>query len=374
MIHKQRLNVAATLIIVLVVSSATIGCAPDAFAPDSSPATSQGEGTHGSNQEAGQEHQQANGVEGESLRMPTEDILALPELQTIDLNGGSLQVVATTSIIGDVVAQVGGDRIALTTLMGPGQDPHSYVPAVQDLTAASTAHVIFVNGWDLEEALVGELENIGEGVPLVPISANIIPLAFGEAEHDHEEGEEEHEHSGADPHVWLSIPNVKQWVKNVENVLVELDPANAEFYRSQAAEYLDELDAVDEYARTRLAQIPEDKRLLVTNHDSYRYFAEEYGFEILGAVIPGGSTLVEPSAADLASLVNQLETHEVCAIFTETTLSDTIARTVADELDACEDVQVLALYVGSIGPTGSGADSYITMFRYNVDTVVRGLQ
>lgn len=119
-------------------------------------------------------------------------MLVLPDLEAADLNGAPLQVVATISIIGDVVAQVGGDAIELTTLMGPGQDPHSFEPAARDLTAVSAAHVIFVNGWDLEETLVRDLEEIGEDVPLIAISANIEPLVFGEDEHNpNEEGGQE---------------------------------------------------------------------------------------------------------------------------------------------------------------------------------------
>ncbi len=304
------------------------------------------------------------------------EMLTLPELAAADLNGSPLKVVATTSIIGDVVAQVGGDAIALTTLMEPGQDPHSFEPSARAFTDVANAHVIFVNGWDLEEALVHDLEEIGAGAPLVAISANIAPLGFGAGEHEDEdehEGEDEHEHSGADPHVWFSIHSVEQWVENVEHVLSDLDPANAELYESNAAAYLAELEALEEYVDAQLAQIPEENRLLVTNHDSFGYFARDYGFTLIGTIIPGRSTLAEPSARDLTRLIEEMAEHNLCTIFTETTVSDSLAQTVAGELGSCDEVRVLPLYTEAIGLAGSGADSYIGMFRANVDAIVAGL-
>lgn len=298
--------------------------------------------------------------------------LTLPELDAVELNGAPLKVVATTSIIGDVVAQIGGEAIALTVLMGPGQDPHSFEPSARALTAVAEAHVIFVNGWDLEEALVHDLEEIGAGVPLVPISANIEPLALGEDEHENEQ-EEAHEHSGADPHVWFSIHNIEQWVKNVERVLSDLDPANAETFAKNATAYLADLAELEAYVASELNQISDDRRFLVTNHESFSYFAAAYDFTVLGTVIPGSSTLAEPSANDLTDLIATMAEHDVCTIFTEVTVSDSLAQTAASELTDCDNVQVLPLYTGAIGLPGSGADSFVGMFRANVDAIVEGL-
>jgi ABC-type Zn uptake system ZnuABC Zn-binding protein ZnuA len=309
------------------------------------------------------------------------NILVLPELSAVELDGKPLKVVATTSMIGDVVAQVGGQAIDLTILMGAGQDPHSYKPGAQELTAVADADVIFVNGWDLEESLARDLVDIGGGTPIVPISAKIVPLTFGENEHDHEidgavheEPADEQVQRAADPHVWFSIQNVEQWTQNATRVLGDLDPANTEIYKSNAAAYYAELTALEAYANEQLGQIPEENRFLVTNHDSLSYFAHEYGFELIGNVIPGTSTLAEPSASDLADLIGEMKKHDLCTIFTETSVSDTLAQTVASEIDNCDDVHVIKLYTGSVGPIGSGADSYIGMFRANVDAVVEGLR
>ena len=182
----------------------------------------------------------------------------------------------------------------------------------------------------------------------MPISANIAPLAFGEDGHghedeEHEEGDEhedgdehndehedeheegdEHGHSGADPHVWFDIHNVEQWVKNVEHVLSDLDPANADSFAANAATYMEELEELEAYTTEKLGSIPEENRFLVTNHDSFGYFAEAYAFAVLGTVIPGASTVAEPSASDLADLITEMEERNVCTIFTETTVNDAL--------------------------------------------------
>jgi ABC-type Zn uptake system ZnuABC Zn-binding protein ZnuA len=160
----------------------------------------------------------------------------------------------------------------------------------------------------------------------------------------------------------------------VQTVFSELDPANAAIYDSNAAAYLAELTDLESYAETQLAQISAENRFLVTNHDSLSYFAHTYNFTVLGTVIPGSSTLAEPSASDLTALIATMAEHNLCTIFTEVTVSDSLAKTAAGELTNCDEVQVLPLYTGAIGPSGSGADSYIGMFRANVDAVVAGLK
>ncbi|MBK8988714.1 MAG: zinc ABC transporter substrate-binding protein [Chloroflexi bacterium] len=376
-----------TLLVIIVLALAAVGCStgtateePAATGAESAATAVTETTTEDAQTEetaADHDHEAETADEHEHEEAASADMLTLPELAAAELNGEPLRVVATTSIIGDVLAQVGGDAIALNVLMGPGQDPHSYTPAARDLTAVTDAHVIFINGWNLEEGLVGDLESIGESVPVVPISANIAPLAFAEEDHadeEHAEEEAEHHHSGADPHVWFSIHNVEHWVENAVQILSELDPANAATFAANAAAYQESLAELESYAETQLAVIPMEKRFLVTNHDAFGYLARDYGFNVLGTVIPSTSTLAEPSASDLADLIAAMQEHNVCTIFTETTLNDALAQTVAAELDGCDNVQVLKLYTGALGPTGSGADSYISMFRANIDAIVAGLR
>ncbi|MEJ2750236.1 MAG: metal ABC transporter substrate-binding protein, partial [Anaerolineae bacterium] len=297
-------------LVTLLISGLLAGCAgavkdnlPAASAATSEPAAAVNDATVQSG--GGQEHSSES------------DVLELPALQPVDLQGGKLRVIATTSIIGDVVAQVGGEAIDLTTLMSAGQDPHSYQPGARELTAVADAQVIFVNGWDLEEALVGDLANIGGNVPIVPVSAHIVPLAF-----DHSGGsEEEHAHGNIDPHVWLSVPNVEQWVENIRQTLQSLDPDNEQVYEENAAAYLSQLAELQTDIEKELAAIPAAKRFLVTNHEAFGYFAQAYNFQIVGTVIPASSTLAEPSASDLTDLVTVMQAHHICTIFTETTVS-----------------------------------------------------
>ena len=305
--------------------------------------------------------------------------LVLPELTPLALNGTPLKVVATTSIIGDVVGRIGGSAIALTTLMGPGHDPHSFEPAARDLTAVAEAALIFVNGWNLEEGLVDDLTAIAGDVPVVPISAGIQPHSFIEAEYDegdHDEAahnEDEHVHGAIDPHVWLALDNVGQWVDNVVTVLTTLDPVNAAVYEVNGAAYQAELAVLADYAATEIARIPQERRLLVTNHGSLGYLADAYDFEVLGTVIPAFSTLAEPSASDLAALIELMAEHNLCTVFSETTVADTLAQTVSGELANCAEVRVLPLYTGSLGPADSPASSFVELYRFNIDQLVLGL-
>jgi ABC-type Zn uptake system ZnuABC Zn-binding protein ZnuA len=291
----------------------------------------------------------------------------LPKVAPATLDAGEkLRVVATTNIVGDVVAQVGGDAIDLTALMGPGQDPHSFEPAARDLSTIETAHVVFTNGLGLEESLEETVEAVADGVPVVPVSAGVEVMALtGGDAHD------QHDGGVADPHTWMDPHNVMIWTENVAAVLGALDPANAETYADNATAYVEELAALDAYIAAQADRIPPAEHKLVTNHESLGYFARRYGFEVVGTVYVGASQLAEPAAGDLAALIDTLKSEEVRAIFVETTVSEELAAVVADEVGY--EVRVYTLYTGSLGEPGSGADSYLGMMRANIDTIVAGL-
>ncbi len=286
--------------------------------------------------------------------------LARPTIAAAALDGRPLRVVATTSLVGDAVARVGGESIALTTLMPPGQDPHSYQPAAADLAAAADADLIFVNGWNLEEGLLGDLDAAGSA-PLVPVSAGIAPQPSSS------------DPTAADPHVWQDVANVMQWVETVAATLSEADPANAATYAANAAVYRAELADLDRFVREQTATVPAERRVLVTNHDTLAYFAAAYDFRVLGSVLPGASTLAEATAANLAALAEAMAEAGVCSLFVETTAADQVARTLSEELDNCDEVRVLSLYSDALGPPGSGAESYVGMMRANVTIIVDAL-
>lgn len=375
---KQYLHYTILLSVILILMTACSGTGTSgepAAAPESQSAASEAETAETMEGEEHDDHDEEDEHEHDAAA----EMLDLPALAAVDLGGRPLRVVATTSLIGDVVANIGGEMIELTTLMGPGVDPHSYEPSAGDFTKIADADVIFINGWDLEEGLVDDLETAAEGTPVVIISAGIEPLAFGEGGHDEEAHEDEehegeaHEHSGADPHVWFSVHNVEQWSKNVEAVLHKLDPAHDETYEANLDSYLAQLEELEGYIDEQLEQIPTEERKLVTNHDAFGYLAAEYEFEVIGTVIPSASTLAEPSARDLADLIEEMNEEGICTIFTENTVSDQLASTVAAELANCENVQVLPLFTGALGPAGSGVESYIEFMRINIETITKGL-
>lgn len=286
--------------------------------------------------------------------------LPLPTVAAAELDGRPLRVVATTSLIGDVVAQVGGAAVELTTLMAPGQDPHSYQPVAADLAAAADAGVIFVNGWGLEEGLIADLSAAARGA-LVPVSAGITPLPAGDG-------------TTADPHVWQDVAHVMQWADTIAATLSAADPAHAAGYAANAERYRATLAALDEEVRADLAAIPNDRRVLVTNHDTFAYFAAAYDFRVLGSILPGVSTLAEPTAADLAALAAAMNDAGVCSLFIETTAGDQLAQTLRGEVAGCDEVRVLSLYSDALGAPGSGADSYVGLMWANVAALVEGLR
>ena len=301
--------------------------------------------------------------------------LSLPLVEPVRLNDRPLRIIATTSIIGDVVANVSGTDVELITLMAYDQDPHSFEPSAGELTAVAAADVVFVNGWDLEEGLVDDLATIAGDTPVVAVSANIDPLVPSDSRHDAgTAADADHDHGQIDPHTWFSVPNVKQWVENISQILGDLDPPNAALYEKNAQSYLLELEDVDDYIHEQIDNVPVDKRNLVTNHGVFNYFAEEYGLKIVGTIIPSTSTQAEPSAGDLAELIKDIEKSGVCTIFSDIAANDNLAQTVAMELNGCDEVEIVPLHTGSIGPQGSGADSYIGMIRANVDRIVEGLE
>lgn len=304
-------------------------------------------------------------------------ILTLPSLKAADLNQRRLHVVATTSILGDVVAQVGGEHIELLVLMEPGQDPHSYELSARDLTAVADADVLFVNGWNLEESLLRSLENAAADTAVVPASAGIQPQTFtGEDLHAGETAENSETEplgSGLDPHVWFDPTLVGQWVDNIEQVLSTVDPAHATGYANQADAYRQQLTALDTYLESQVALIPQENRVLVTNHHALGYFASRYGFTVAGTILPAGSTLAEPSSSSLAALVETMKANGLCTLFFESTNASELAQALVNDLPHCDYVTILPLFTGALGPAGGPADNYIGMMQSNMGFILAGL-
>ena len=191
-----------------------------------------------------------------------------------------------------------------------------------------------------------------------------------EDEHGHMEDEHGHDHGLYDPHFWFDPIRVKIAVNEIATRLSAIDPGNASVYFQNASEYGEQLDELHAWIQDQVGMVAPERRLLVTSHDSFAYFAELYGFEIVGLVIPSLSTHVEPSAEHIAELVDAIREHDVPALFGETTVSERLAQAVARETGT----QLFRLYSGSLGPAGSGADTYLGMVRTNVEVIVGALK
>jgi zinc/manganese transport system substrate-binding protein len=272
--------------------------------------------------------------------------------------GEKLDVAASTSIIGDVVSQIGGEHINLTVLMGPGQDPHNYEPAAANIAQLQQAAVLFMNGLDFEQRMLPTISSLQGEVPIVYVSDGVETLT----------GEE---HGGINPHVWTDPSNVMIWASTIADTLAARDPGHAAEYRASADAYINELVNLDAAIRERVTTIPADQRKLVTNHDTMAYFAVRYGFEVIGTILPEGGEGAEPSAGELAALIQAIHESGVSALFIENTLSDSTAQIIAQEVGG--DLQILTLYTDSLGPAGSEADTYLKMMSANVNTIVQGL-
>lgn len=276
--------------------------------------------------------------------------------------GATVQVAATTSIIGDVVAQVGAENITLFTLIPPNVDPHSYTPTPQDLRTLSDVDVIFINDLHLEEGLADLLAQ--SAAPQIAVNSNATLLATAEEGH-----EGEHEHGAYDPHTWQNIANVQSWIPIIADTLSTLDPTNATPYQTAAARYNEQLATLDQELRDQLAAIPMEQRKLVTDHESFAYFAAAYDFAIVGTLIPSLSSLAESSAQGLAALQEQITAEAAPAIFVGTTTNPELAQQLASDLG----VQVVPLYSDALSDNSGPAATYVDFMRYNVNAIVTAL-
>lgn len=268
---------------------------------------------------------------------------------------GPVQVVTTMSVLADLVRAVGGDHVQVRSLVGVGGDPHTHQPTPSDAVALAEADVVVDNGLGLSpwfDALAGGVRG-----RLVVTSDGVADRALDEA-------------GVVDPHLWM-VPRhvVDGYVPAIHSALVEAAPQHRDAFAAGTAALVAELEALDAELHDLAATIPPSRRLLVTSHDAYRYFAEEYGLQVLATVL-GVTTEAEPSAADVAAVVQAVAAHDVPTIFVETTVNPDVVMQVAREAG----VEIgEPLYGDSVGPPGSGADTYVGMLRANMRAIVAGL-
>lgn len=279
----------------------------------------------------------------------------------------AVTVVTTNSIIADWVRQVGGDRVDVFTLLPVGSDPHTFQPGARDVTRVADADLVFSIGLNLEGGWLDDLVRNAASSPDVVVSLGELVEPLGLNGQDGLQGE----HGPFDPHFWFDPIRVQRAVSDIAERLSLLDPKAEDTYAANAASYSRELDDLHDWTLEQVAQVPPERRRLVTSHDTLGYFAQRYGFEVVGTIIPGVTTELDPSAAELAKLSDAIRAQQVPAIFTETTMSDRLARSLADETG----VRVIrALYTGSLDEPGTGADTYTNMMRTNTGVIVDALK
>nr|WP_246505239.1 metal ABC transporter substrate-binding protein [Microvirga antarctica] len=266
-----------------------------------------------------------------------------------------LKVVATFSILGDMVANVGGDRVAVTTLVGPDGDAHVYSPSPADARRLSEAKIVFTNGLKFEGWIERLVKSSGTKAATVEAARAVTPLS---GEDDHAHG---HSHASTDPHAWQDVANAKLYVAAIRDGLVAADADGRAAYEANATAYLAKLDALDADIRALVSAIPKDRRRIITSHDAFRYFEAAYGVAMIAP--QGVSTDAEASARDVAKIIQQIKRETIKAIFVENVSDPRLMQRIASETGASigERVYSDALSV----PTGP-AGTYIDMMRHNI--------
>jgi ABC-type Zn uptake system ZnuABC Zn-binding protein ZnuA len=279
-------------------------------------------------------------------------------------DAGPLRVAATTSILGDVVSVVGGPDIALTVLLKPGQDPHAFNPTPADLASLSRARLLFANGLGLESFL----PRLPAGAEIIEASRTITPRHMTEP-HAHN-AHDEHTEGAPDPHVWFDPLHVAAWTDVIRDALTARDPAHAAGYADRAAAYRAQLLELDAWIRGQTAALPPARRLLVADHAVLGYFADRYGFTLSGVLVPNFSTSAEPSARDLAALVDSIRARRIPALFVTRSVSPALAERVAADTGAT----VALFYDGALSDPAGPAGTYLDFMRHNVSVFIKALR
>jgi len=270
-----------------------------------------------------------------------------------------LPVVATFSILGDFVKNVGGDRVSVTLLVGPEGDAHVYQPSPADAKKLAGAKVIFVNGFKFEGWIDRLIKASGSKASLVVATKGIKPREMAEEDHDAKKGKTP-EH-GVDPHAWQSIANARVYVTNIRDSLIAADPAGQEIYQKNAAGYLAKLAAVETEVKEGIDKIPAERRKIITSHDAFGYFGATYGFEFIAP--QGVSTETEVSARDVAKIIRQIKAQKIPAVFIENISDPRLMQRIADETGAKIGGKV---YSDALSAEGGPAATYIDMMRHNI--------
>jgi zinc/manganese transport system substrate-binding protein len=264
-----------------------------------------------------------------------------------------LKVVASFSILGDFVKNVGGERVDVTTLVGPDSDVHVYAPAPEDARKIANARLLVVNGLGLEGWLPRLLQAAGGKALMATATRGITPLRLG---------------SDADPHAWQSVANARIYVANIRDALAATDPADADYFRKHAEDYLAKLDVLDREVRQAVMRIPENRRKVISTHDAFGYFASAYGIKFIAPL--GVSTESDASARDIAGIIEQIRAEKIPAVFLERISDPRLMRRLSAETGAKVGG---TLYSDSLTDEKGEAPTYIDMVRHNIKALTSAL-
>jgi zinc/manganese transport system substrate-binding protein len=277
-----------------------------------------------------------------------------------EASNGRLKVVASFSILGDLVRNVGGERLDVATLVGPNGNAHVYAPSPADAKKAADAAVVFVNGLGFEGWLERLVKASGTKAPIVVATTGIKPLERADA-HDHD-------HGRADPHAWQSVANARLYVGNIRDALIAIDPVGKAGYEANAAAYLAKLNALDAEVRETLAKVPPERRRVVTSHNAFGYFESAYGIHFTAP--QGVSTEAEASAKDVAAIITAVRQQKAAAVFLENVTDPRLVRQIADETGAKVGG---TLYSDALTDASGDATTYIDLIRHNLRQLASGL-
>ena len=276
--------------------------------------------------------------------------------------GGGLSILAVETFLADIAQNVAGERLSVESLMPLGLDPHAFQPTPADVAKIADSQVLIVNGSGFEEWLDETLKNAGGERLVVEASAGLQTRKPAESEIVDE---------AQDPHFWLDPVSATRYVENIRDGLIQADPAGKAIYTQNAEAYMASLNDLDGWIREQVDQIPAERRLLVTNHESFGYFADRYGFKVVGTVLPSVSTGAAPSAGQMAALIEKVRASGAPAIFLETGADPRLADQIAQETGV---KLITGLYSHSVTEPGGNAPTYIDMMKYNTTLIVDALK
>lgn len=276
-----------------------------------------------------------------------------------------LPVVASFSILADMVKQVGGPHVEVSSLVGPNSDAHVFDPTPADAKRLAAAKLVVVNGLGFEGWMNRLIKSSGYKGPVLTASKGVKTIPMAKSDHGHGHS---HSHTAPDPHAWQSLVNARQYVENIRVALSAAMPAHSAEFQSRTTDYLKQIDALEKSTQARIAAVPMERRRVITSHDAFGYFARAY--KVTFYPLQGLSTASEPSAADVVRIVNEIKKNKVTAIFAENISDPRVLERVAKDTGA----QIGGtLYADALSAPGTQADTYLKMFELNVSTIVSGI-